>query len=345
MAQNSRSTKLIYDYIYLDDEKISYLSSQVFEHGLLTGASLSDGKVSKNSTVTKGTANATGEGNLDKSVLSVLLGSAKVGGGTSLGLDYTVGSDLNSGLVHSYDTKFLAARNLLNKLDEDGYINKGMNNIQPCSLVLLKGDLNILDFNLVEILFAHGDKKVTEFEKYTKPEALKVIREQEGKLKQLKNKKNQSEYKELLEALLELKKSFNELEVSMSENKIAMEKAKLAISSAMKDKIRLRMMVEDKIFSSLISAENVKLNLENHAIQAGEQIVGEAFCLALIERLPILLSQEHEQPKIEEIEPNSKFEYLKTALGEVQGLLELNDSDYVITPIIVFRKISIASLQ
>lgn len=342
MAQNSRSTKSIYDYIYLDDEKIAYLSSQVFEHGLLTGASLSDGKVSKNSTVTKGTANATGEGNLDKSVLSVLLGSAKVGGGTSLGLDYTVGSDLNSGLVHSYDTKFLAARNLLNKLDEDGYINKDLNDIQPCSLVLLQGNLEILDFDLFEnLFFPYGKKQIVQFEKHLKPEIQENINHTKKLANQLKKQTNkEAEYQKILETLANLEDGYRDLEVNIQELKKSLPTSELAISS-LKNMIRLKINTGNKVFSSLIKHEHLKFDLKSHAIKSGEKIEGVVFCLALVEQLPILDNVENST--MNDLQENNvggvKFEYLNAALQEIRELLEIQLTDYRITPIMVFRKI------
>ena len=343
MAQNSPNMKSIYDYIYLDDEKIAYLSSQVFEHGLLTGASLSDNKASKNSTTTKGMANTVGEGSLDKSVLSVLLGSAKVSGGASLGVDYTVGSDLNSGLIHSYDTKFLAARNLLNKLDEDGYINKDLDNIRPCSLVLLQGELDIFDLNLfTKAVFPFWELQRTQMEAVvTDPEIKKELAELKKSKSRVSKVKSNEEYLELEKQIRKLEEQHSKVLEDLNNMKQAQKQAELhtQVMQNISNVIRFRLTAQDKIFSSLIKSSDLKLDLQSHIIKSGEKWHGLVFCLALIEKTPLEDERKIPLDDSNEIESDSKFELLNPALDNLREFVGIYPTDYRITPIMVFRKI------
>ncbi|WP_343514103.1 hypothetical protein [Acinetobacter baumannii] len=128
MAQNSPTTESIFDFFYLDNPKIKSFYAQLNGLGSLNAL--------KNT-------NQIG----DTRKLEATVGVPAVTGG-KLANDHTV----NTTSEHLYDGIPTMPREMINRLDELGFINRELNDDMLGNLVLLEGRLGVTDIGVVKEL-------------------------------------------------------------------------------------------------------------------------------------------------------------------------------------------------
>lgn len=135
MAPESQPTELLFDILYADRERLTLYLSQMDPNGILTGFKTSSTDVSAiTSTVKAG------------------VGVASVGyDGKSSNQDF---------LERSYDPASALPAQVLNLLDEKGYINREIRSTPIGSLLLCSGSLSLLDISYIQTLWPIFEKKL-----------------------------------------------------------------------------------------------------------------------------------------------------------------------------------------
>lgn len=128
MAQNSPTTESIFDFFYLDNPKIKSFYAQLNGLGSLN--------------TLKNTSQIG-----DTRKLEATVGVPTVTGG-KMGNDHTV----NTSSEHLYDGIPTMPREMINRLDELGFIHKELNDEMLGNLVLLEGRLGVTDVGVVREL-------------------------------------------------------------------------------------------------------------------------------------------------------------------------------------------------
>lgn len=124
MADDLQSTKSIFDFIYIDQGRVSAYHSQLFDMGAL--------KFVNEST-------QTGDGSESR-------GYADAAG--FVGGSYTSVGSTQRRLERQYDASWVGSLNVLSELDNLGYINHSLEDARIGELVLLKGSLSVLDIRI-----------------------------------------------------------------------------------------------------------------------------------------------------------------------------------------------------
>lgn len=141
MAPDSPTIKSIYDFIYLDREKLGSISAQIFDHGLL----LSSKYLAQNSHGSTESSSTGADVSGGVSLPGIAKGGIKVSG-TASGSEQITGTE---GIEHSYDSYYVAPINLLNKLDELKLIKSGLLDAEYGQIVLIQGSFCLKDVSLI----------------------------------------------------------------------------------------------------------------------------------------------------------------------------------------------------
>lgn len=152
MEQTKPITKSLFDFIYLDRDKLGSLYAQIFEHGLLLTS-----KHTRNHSDTTGSKSTSGlkmEAKAD-----ALLAGAKAE--TSGNQENHTNRIAGIGAEDTYDAYYATPINLLNKLDELGFINRGLNeNSQYGQIVLISGEVRLSDIGIIRDLWYPMNERI-----------------------------------------------------------------------------------------------------------------------------------------------------------------------------------------
>lgn len=129
MAQDSQNTKYLFDFLYLDRDKLASYSAQLFENGSLTSI---------------------------KSVSSI---QNQVASKMHAGLPKIFGAEeheqasTNESLERSFDAAWSLPLNVINALDANELINRDITKTTYGQLVMIKGTIQIIDLRLLQGLW------------------------------------------------------------------------------------------------------------------------------------------------------------------------------------------------
>lgn len=125
MVQEEQKVDSLFDFLYVDKEKVAYLYSQLFPEGLMIGYDVSSSEDDKQTNT---------------------IGLSKI---VKAGVDVTQTSTQSQ--THRFDTQWSAAIVLLDKLSESNRLKKSdITEATLGDLVLIEGSLQILDFDLIK---------------------------------------------------------------------------------------------------------------------------------------------------------------------------------------------------
>lgn len=124
MDQDSQSTASLYDYLYIDRERINALTAQLFSTGVLTSVKQS-------------------QADADNSANQVKFKIPFVEGGL------TAGETISRAQERLFDSSWSLPLNLLDKLSETGRIKKSIGEAKLGDLVLVNGMMKIFDAEMV----------------------------------------------------------------------------------------------------------------------------------------------------------------------------------------------------
>ncbi|MGP1571861.1 MAG: DUF6414 family protein [Moraxella sp.] len=128
MTENSPNIKSLYDFFYLDNTKIEYLYAQLNGSGTLTQLKKTYKKT-------------------DAHLMEATVGIPTVTGG-KIGSQNT--ADTSS--EQQYDTKAIMPRDIIDRLDELGFIGRDLVADNLGRLILLKGHLSVVDVDMFKQL-------------------------------------------------------------------------------------------------------------------------------------------------------------------------------------------------
>jgi hypothetical protein len=129
VAQDSQNTKYLFDYIYLDRDKLAAYSAQIFDHGALTSIKS-----------VSGTQEHTGT-KLDGGIPKLLSGEA------------SEQVSLNESLERSFDAAWALPLNVINGLDEMGLVHRDITKANYGQMVLVKGAIQLIDLRMLQNLW------------------------------------------------------------------------------------------------------------------------------------------------------------------------------------------------
>ncbi|OCZ87172.1 hypothetical protein A9G00_20750 [Achromobacter xylosoxidans] len=129
MAQDSRSIESIFDFAYLDRDRLSAFSAQIFDHGVLTSLK------SSNQTVDTIASDMTG------GFKPIFTAAEKESLANTAALE------------KQFDASWTLPLNVLNRLDELGAIKRSLADANLGELVLMKGSINIMDLEMIRNLW------------------------------------------------------------------------------------------------------------------------------------------------------------------------------------------------
>ncbi|MHB9805469.1 DUF6414 family protein [Pantoea ananatis] len=124
MAQDSQSTDSLYDYLYIDRERINALTAQLFASGVLT-------QVKQSQSETDNGANQ----------IEFKIPIFKTG--------ISANESISRGQERLFDSSWSLPLNLLDKLSESGRLDRKIDKAKLGDLVLVKGMMKIFDADMV----------------------------------------------------------------------------------------------------------------------------------------------------------------------------------------------------
>lgn len=136
MAPTSQTTESIFDILYADTRKIGIYLSQIDPNGILTGIKATAG----------GSTTMAAEGGA-----SVVVATGKLSGTNTA----------TEGAERAYDPSWVLPITLLNRLDELGFIHRGIESAGIGSLILLKGYLRLIDVAMLKDMWPIIGKHVS----------------------------------------------------------------------------------------------------------------------------------------------------------------------------------------
>lgn len=127
--QGLQSTESLYDFVYLDRDRLAAFSAQIFDNGTLTGLKTED----------KVQSQAASE--MSAGLRPVFTAAEK--------------ENLTNirGIEKQFDVGWALPLNVLNKLDELGLIKRSLADADFGELVLFSGSINIIDLNMMRELW------------------------------------------------------------------------------------------------------------------------------------------------------------------------------------------------
>ncbi|VEB42949.1 Uncharacterised protein [Chromobacterium violaceum] len=126
MAQDSQTIKSLFDYLYIDRDRLSSYSAQLFEYGSLTSIKSTEGVNKKFGSHL--------EGGIPKILNSRLSEDAST----------------NESLERSFDAAWSLPLNVINALDQHGLVNRDISSTNYGQLVLIKGAIQLLDLSMLQ---------------------------------------------------------------------------------------------------------------------------------------------------------------------------------------------------
>lgn len=149
MEQDCQGIDSLYDYIYLDKDRISSLTSQLFSAGVLTAV-----------------RQVSGEG--ESSKLGAKVSVKILGGNAETTENYTQSQE------RAFDASWSIPLNLLDKLSERGIIKKGLTTARLGDLVQISGTMKLFDAHMVHQVMPAIKKFVTVANGHKKPSKQEV---------------------------------------------------------------------------------------------------------------------------------------------------------------------------
>jgi hypothetical protein len=129
-AQNEATTNYLFDFVYLDRDKIGSYYAQLFNDGVLTSIKRSSSSQ-------------------DTSVNSLGVGAPKLLIGGEMRNTEAVGE----GLEQQFDTAWTIPLEVINELDRSGYIVPDLHAASLGQIVMFKGRIQIIDLRMVQELW------------------------------------------------------------------------------------------------------------------------------------------------------------------------------------------------
>jgi len=129
VAQDSQNIESLYDFVYLDRERLAYLSAQIFDDGTLAG-------VKREEKIQEDTATEISAGL--KPIFAV---AGKEGAANYRSIE------------RHFDAGWTLPLNVLHRLDELGHIKKSLSDADFGDLVLMSGSMNLIDLSIMKDLW------------------------------------------------------------------------------------------------------------------------------------------------------------------------------------------------
>ncbi|WAL81506.1 hypothetical protein OYT13_16845 [Pandoraea sp. XJJ-1] len=152
MEQGSQNIDSIYDFLYIDSEKLKYWFSQLFDGGLLTStkssAQSSEGATSQIS------GKVDGNGEKNALILKARLGA-------SLGGQLGATNSATEAFEHLYDAHWTRPISVLDRLDEFDFIERDLARAGIGGLVLCSGVPQLLDVKFMQNIWKPGINLMT----------------------------------------------------------------------------------------------------------------------------------------------------------------------------------------
>jgi len=129
VAQDSQNIESLYDFVYLDRERLAYFSAQIFDDGTLSGIKREE----------KTQANI----------------SAEISAGLKPVLSVAGKEDSTNfrSIERHFDAGWMLPLNVLHRLDELGYIKRSLSDADFGDLVLMNGAMNLIDLSMMKDLW------------------------------------------------------------------------------------------------------------------------------------------------------------------------------------------------
>lgn len=125
MDQDSPDIVFLYDFVYLDRHRMASYFAQVFDGGVLTGT--------KNTLQSSDTKSANFDGN-------AVIAKAAIGGQESV----------TESIERLFDSSWSIPINVIDRLDEFNFIQRGLKEKSIGSLVMVKGTVTLLDIKMLK---------------------------------------------------------------------------------------------------------------------------------------------------------------------------------------------------
>jgi len=129
VAQDSQNIESLYDFVYLDRERLAYFSAQIFDDGTLSGIKREE-KIQENI-------------------------SAEISAGLKPVLSVAGKEDSTNfrSIERHFDTGWMLPLNVLHRLDELGHIKRSLSDADFGDLVLMNGAMNLIDLSIMKDLW------------------------------------------------------------------------------------------------------------------------------------------------------------------------------------------------
>lgn len=273
MAQDSQNIESIFDFFYLDNPKIKSFYAQLNGLGALN--------------TLKNTSQIG-----DTRKMEATVGVPTVTGG-KMGNDHTV----NTTSEQLYDGLPTMPREMINRLDELGYIYRELTPDNLGALVLLKGYLNITDIEVMKGVI-EPTMKFTFNNVPTNSGA------------------ERAERKKLQEQMSPLIEFIKNIPFALSCNLFVKNEGDNSLT---------------EVWMSL-SREDMSSNIHDINFKHGEKLAGQWYVLGVLDAIPTSLDTNSNI-----LPNNDEMDQLRKAMSEMMKMFGRNDGAYGMTPIAIFR--------
>ncbi|CAA0327929.1 MULTISPECIES: hypothetical protein [Klebsiella] len=153
MDQDSQSTDSLFDYFYVDKERVNAITAQLFPSGVLNSIKQTSGESEKDLKELKA-------------------------GLSLIGVKTNASESWNRSQERLFDSSWSIPLNLLDKLSESGRIKASLNDARLGDIVLIKGMMKIFDAQMVHLCMPIVKKiKINEMKNEKNPKAKGLLKE------------------------------------------------------------------------------------------------------------------------------------------------------------------------
>lgn len=147
VAPNSPGTNYLFDFLYLDRDRIASYAAQLFDNGVLTNVKQVSGSQATSA------------------------GKAHAGFGRLAGYESADSDAITQSIERQFDAGWSTPLNVINALDQQGYIHRNLEQAQFGQLVLFSGRIQLVDMMMVKDLWEPvGRMEVAKMATATKPQ-------------------------------------------------------------------------------------------------------------------------------------------------------------------------------
>jgi hypothetical protein len=286
----------LYDYVYLDRIRIAAYAAQLDDNGVLSQLKrqTSAGDETKI------------EGKVDLQVAGVKQGDS---------------AKSSSAIEHLYDASWSVPLDVLALLDKNGLVNDGLDGTKVGQLVIIRGDLELVDIRLLRDLWA----PIFELWSHNESEAVKALQKQVNSIVSAPNTRVQK--KQLTAAAAEARATVDSTSVQMGRVLKILEKLPHALHASLRDPVS-----GEKIWMSL-DPTNLTTNVDDFALKHGASIPGDWSVVGILDAFP---DPDRSTP---EVSGAAIHDIMRFVTDFMQNLLGRPAAAYGLTPIAIYRTV------